>query len=82
MTRSDAARLGGRAVVAKYGRQHMATIGRRGYEATVNRHFNGDEQAANQWLAKKGRYAADKDVTYGQVFPDPGPHPAHQPDIL
>lgn len=77
MTKAEAARLGGLAVVAKYGRAHMRVIGKRGYQAVVNKYFDGDAEAANKWLAEKGHYAADKDVSYGSVFQDPGPHPAY-----
>ena len=82
MTKAEAGRLGGLAVVEKYGRKHMAQIGALGYQATVNKHFDGDANAANTWLSKKGRYVADKDATYGPVFEDPGPHPAHKEDTL
>lgn len=35
MTRSEAARLGGLAVVEKYGTRHMAEIGSKGFWATI-----------------------------------------------
>jgi hypothetical protein len=70
---------GGLAVYAKYGPDHMRRIGRRGYENMVKRHFSGDTEAANRWLASKGRYVGDE--TYRRrglgKFADPGPHPAH-----
>jgi general stress protein YciG len=37
MTKAEAARLGGLAVAAKYGPEHMAAIGRRGGERLVER---------------------------------------------
>lgn len=70
---------GGLAVVAKYGAEHMAEIGRKGYEATVQKHFNGDREAANRWLAAKGQFIIDEGyraLGLGK-FRDPGPHPAH-----
>lgn len=73
---------GGLATYAKYGSDHMRRIGRRGYQSMVNRHFNGDQDAANKWLAAKGQYVAD--ATYRRwglgKFQDPGPHPAHRRD--
>lgn len=71
---------GGLAVVAKYGPEHMAEIGRKGYEATVKKYFSGDRNAANEWLAAKGRFVADegyRKLGLGK-FRDPGPHPAHE----
>lgn len=73
---------GGLALVRKYGRDHMKRIGRKGYEATVNKHFNGDFEAANHWLSRRGLYEQDKDVSYGTVFRDPGPHPAHNSHVM
>lgn len=71
---------GGLAVYNKYGREHMRRLGRRGYRAMVERHFDGDQAAANKWLAAKGQYSGDE--TYRRwglsKFADPGPHPAHQ----
>lgn len=68
---------GGLMVKYLYGRQHLQQLGKRGFQAMVNKHFGGNRKAATQWLSAKGLHAADKDVTYGSVFPDPGPHPAH-----
>lgn len=36
MTKSDAGRLGGQALVAKYGSAYMAQIGSKGFWATIN----------------------------------------------
>jgi len=74
---------GGLATYAKYGSDHFRQIGRRGYESMVERHFDGDQDAANAWLAAKGRYVADE--TYRRwglgKFADPGPHPAHCQEV-
>lgn len=35
MTREERARLGGLAVVKRYGKKHMAAIGRKGFEAAI-----------------------------------------------
>lgn len=40
---------GGAAVVAKYGRQHMQEIGRRGFDATTKRYFQS-EAHHKAWL--------------------------------
>jgi len=71
---------GGVATATKYGSDYMAEIGRRGYETTVQRYFNGDHQAANEWLARKGQFTADEGyrrLGLGKFF-DPGPHPAQE----
>lgn len=68
---------GGLAVVEKYGREYMAEIGRRGYQTTVDRYFNGDRQAANEWLTKRAHYVCDegyRSLGLGK-FVDPGVHP-------
>lgn len=70
---------GGLGLVAKRGSEWMSQIGKRGYETTVARYFDGDRKAANEWLAATGRWAIDREITsYGRKFPNPGPHPAHQ----
>lgn len=71
---------GGLAVYNKYGRSYMAEIGRKGYEVTVEKHFDGDRDKANRWLTQKAHYVNDEDYRrrgFGK-FRDPGPHPAHQ----
>ena len=72
------ASLGGKAVVEKHGTQHMAEIGRRGFEATVEKYFDGDPQAAKKWLTDVGKWATD--IPGLRIWPHPGPHPAHRED--
>ena len=43
--RAIAAR-GGQAVVERHGAEHMSAIGKAGFEATVERVFGGDREAA------------------------------------
>lgn len=43
-------REGGRAVLKKYGKQHFAEIGRRGFDALVNKWFGGNKDEAILWL--------------------------------
>ena len=62
MTKSEAGRLGGLAVVAKYGRGHMRAIGKQGFQKMVDRHFDGDRDKAIKWLTAKGLFEADKDM--------------------
>ena len=69
---------GGLVVKHLYGREHLQQLGKRGFQATVDKWFGGNRRVATQWLAAKGLYTQDKDVSYGSVFPDPGPHPAHR----
>ncbi|MCB0190599.1 MAG: hypothetical protein KDJ65_01500 [Anaerolineae bacterium] len=69
--------LGGLTVKALYGREYFRELGRKGFQATVNKYFGGNRKAATQWLSAKGLYEQDKNVSYGSVFQDPGPHPAH-----
>jgi hypothetical protein len=71
--------LGAAVTVRRY-RHKLSEWGRKGYEAVVNKHFNGNFDAANEWLARKGQHAQDQLNGYEQfyfTFPDPGPHPAH-----
>ncbi|SRR5579883_1601300 len=43
-------REGGIATFLKYGREHMAALGRKGYMVTCARWFGGDEAEMNRWL--------------------------------
>jgi hypothetical protein len=43
-------REGGIATFLKYGREHMAALGRKGYMATCARWFGGDRAEMNRWL--------------------------------
>lgn len=42
------------ATVAKYGRQHMKSIARRGFMATVARHWQGDARGYLAYLHQRG----------------------------
>src|SRR5438132_12331258 len=50
MSPKDRGRLGGKATLARYGRPHFQAIGRRGYQATLARHWQGDRRGFAQWL--------------------------------
>lgn len=45
---------GGKATVARYGRTHMSTIGKRGYMVTTCRYFLGSDKLHNRWLVAAG----------------------------
>ena len=65
MTRQESGRLGGRATFQRYGRPHMSAIGRRGFEATVARHWAGDRAAYRNWLIARGWHSV-----FDQLFHD------------
>lgn len=70
---------GGRANVAKHGRSHMSNIGRKGFESTTKRYFQGSEHLHKQWLADEGRYQYFTVIgaAYGRKFDRERPlHPA------
>src|SRR5204862_29173 len=50
---SERGRLGGLATFRQYGKAHMAAIGKRGFEATVARHWQGDRLAYRLFLAAR-----------------------------
>ncbi len=41
---------GGKATLKRHGKQHFAEIGRRGFEALVNKWFGGSKDEAINWL--------------------------------
>lgn len=59
MTRTEAGRLGGRATVARHGREYMSKIGRRGFSVTVERYWAGDRKACLRRLQELGLMAQD-----------------------
>jgi general stress protein YciG len=44
MDRGAAGSKGGRTTFERYGKEHFREIGKRGFQATVNRHYGGDAQ--------------------------------------
>lgn len=71
---------GGRARAKALPARRRKEIARLGFAAMVQKWFDGDKQAAVDWLAKRGVWASDR--MYREdglgVFKDPGPHPAHR----
>lgn len=87
-TKANAAKhgsKGGRTTVKRHGRDHMSRIGRKGYEAVIDKHFDGDESAYYQYLyqlcgwnywLQSGR-PMKYDVN-GRAIWQPPTHPAHK----
>jgi hypothetical protein len=53
MARQESGRRGGLATLACYDRPRMRAIGKRGFEATVARHWAGDRLAYRQYLTAR-----------------------------
>jgi general stress protein YciG len=54
MNRRQAGRKGGQRTLALYGREHMRAIGKRGYQTTLARHWQGDALAYRRRLIARG----------------------------
>lgn len=61
------------------GNDFFSRIGKKGYQVTCERYFNGDREAMNNWLVRMGQWVIDHDLPYHKpsVFRFPGLHPAH-----
>lgn len=53
MDRGEAGSLGGKETLRRYGTQHFRELGRKGFETTVARHWNGDCQGFREYLANR-----------------------------
>jgi general stress protein YciG len=77
-TRANAAamgRRGGLATVKAYGHEHMRAIGRKGFQVTTDKHFQGDRHKHLNHLIKLGLRAMDPAPWNGvwqdyNAFPD------------
>jgi hypothetical protein len=69
MTRSEAARKAGQACAAKYGREHMQAIGRKGFRALCRKFPGNSRRLALHHLNRKGIVKARFIPT--QADPDP-----------
>ena len=58
-------RAGGLAVLKKYGREHFVRLGKLGFQALVDKHFDGDRERAKRFLADLGRAHFFKDTRRG-----------------
>jgi general stress protein YciG len=68
-------RRGGLATVKAHGREHMRAIGRRGFQATTDRHYGGDRRRHLNALIRRGLMALDPAPWNGvwqnyQAFPE------------
>jgi hypothetical protein len=86
MTRTEAARLGGRARAARLAPARRREIAAMGFRALVEKRFGGDRRAAINWLIAAGLAAQDRALSEslrslgssGLIIPladDPGPMP-------
>lgn len=76
---------GGRTTAARYGREHMSAIGRKGWLVTTARYFVGSERLHAAWLAAMGSHVywresgmvMKRDGDGRPVWPEEAPeHPA------
>jgi hypothetical protein len=86
MTRTEAARLGGRARAARLAPARRREIAAMGFRALVEKRFGGDRRAAINWLIAAGLAAQDRALSEslrslgssGLIIPlaaDTGPRP-------
>jgi hypothetical protein len=67
---------GGQARARKLPPDRRQAIARKGFQALVTRRFDGDRQAAINWLTAKGHAANDQHYAPElRKFQDPGPMP-------
>ncbi len=74
------AQRGGQARAAKLSPARRQEIARAGWQALVERHFAGDEQAAGEYISRLGAWAAEQTAyagspIYQPVWAHPGPLP-------
>src|SRR4051812_34682456 len=53
-SRAEIGKLGGLACLAKHGKEHYREIGKKGYQTTLARYFQGDAIAYRRWLIARG----------------------------
>jgi general stress protein YciG len=58
-TAKDMGRKGGRSTFARHGTDHMQAIGRKGFQATCDRHYGGDRRDMLNELIRRGLKAQD-----------------------
>jgi hypothetical protein len=69
-------RKGGNATLAAHGREHFRTIGKKGFQVTTDRHFDGDRRKHLNFLISRGLACMDpcpwnRVWQNFQAFPDP-----------
>lgn len=84
-------RLGGLATSQKYGKEHFSRIGKKGFQATTDKHFQGQRAYHLSWLRQSGLHAywsstglsMKRDLDGRAIWPETKPiHPAHSEDGL
>jgi hypothetical protein len=58
LTKAEAGRLGGKSTVRRYGKEHMRTIGKAGFQAFARKlgYMGGSRLGAIQWLQRKKKF--------------------------
>ena len=72
---------GGHARARALSPERRREIAALGFAALVEKYWQGDRQAAIDWLVKRGLFEQDKHYRSKgwEIFDDPGPHPANDP---
>jgi len=53
LTKAEAGRIGGMTTKKRHGIEHFRAIGRKGFQATCDRHYGGDRRAMLNKLIKR-----------------------------
>lgn len=61
------------------GSDFFSRIGKKGFQVTCDRYFNGDREAMKRWLTDMGNWAIYSGLSYHkpEIERYPGVHPAH-----
>jgi general stress protein YciG len=90
LTKAEAGRIGGMTTKKRHGIEHFRAIGRKGFQATCDRHYGGDRRAMLNELIKRGLASMDPAPWNGawqnyNAFPpaarEPAPAPEEDPVI-
>jgi general stress protein YciG len=57
MSKAEAGRIGGRTTKKRHGIEHYRQAGKKGFQATVSRHWNGDKAGYIRYLQSLGVWA-------------------------
>jgi hypothetical protein len=58
---------GGKQTVARHGKSHMQTIGKKGFQTTVARHWEGDAKSYVEYLHRRAHKAQIEALTNIQL---------------
>jgi hypothetical protein len=69
LTKAEAGRKGGKATVRKYGKEHMRTIGKAGFQAFAKKlgYKGGSRLGAIQWLQRKKKFPGQTPAQHQQA---------------